>query len=141
MLSTLRTRLNKARRLHPQLCLKGIHGSVYGMRSATDPATNYQVRITPSRSISITSNKERIAHSIYTCTCERVGSPDMHTCEGSTKAVCYHSLASVRKMAQDAGKKVVFCRDMKNALLKREIYKGALIEVKSGTKSVYGVAY
>lgn len=141
MLSSLRQRLNKAHKLQPQLCLKGIHGSVYGMRSATDPTTNYQVRVVSSRSISVTSNKEKIAHSIYTCTCQRVGSPDMHTCKGSGHTVCYHSLASVRKMAQDAGKKVVFCRDMRNALLKRKIYKGALIEVKSGAKSVYGVAY
>lgn len=141
MLSSLRQRLNKAHKLQPQLCLKGIHGSVYGMRSATDQSVNYQVRIVSSRSVAVASNKEKIAHSIYTCTCQQVGSPDMHACKGSEHTVCYHSLASVRKMASDDGKKVVFCRDIRNALLKRKIYKGALIEVKSGGKSVYGIAY
>ena len=138
-LSSLRIRLNKSRYLIPQLCLSTHLKSVYGMRSVTNPSTNYQVQIRSARGITV--GKQRISHAQYYCQCNQVAGVgcEQPACKG--KAVCYHSLAAVRQMAREKGKRVIFYRNLSSALLKRKICKGMLIEVINGNFKIYGVAY
>jgi hypothetical protein len=105
------------------------------MRSASDEAVNYQVRVVSSR-----AEAQGIVHSVYTCQCQRVTGTGMVDCEGNGCATCYHSLATIRAMATKAGKCVVFCELPGNALLKRQILNGALIEIRGG-KVTWGVVY
>lgn len=135
MLSPLRTRLNKSRKLNPVHCFTRLNRQVWGMRSVSNETVNYQVLVVSGREVT-----QDIMHSVYTCQCQRVTGHGMVDCEGGKCSVCYHSLAAIRAMATKANKKVVFSKSLKTALIKRDIYKGALIEVRGG-KVVYGVVY
>lgn len=136
MLSTLRTRLNKARRLQPQLCLKGIHGSVYGMRSVSDASKNVQVRVRTTPALTTISKGKVITKMQYHCQVERVTGTGMQQYYGPHDME--YAIASALK---EIGKEVKFTSKQSTALIKHKIYGGQLIEVKSGAKSVYGVAY
>lgn len=136
MLSSLRQRLNKARRLHPVLCLKGVRGSVYGMRSVSDQSKNVQVRVRTSPALTTISKGKVITKMQYHCQVERVTGTGMQQYYGPHEME--YAIASALK---EISKEVKFTSKQSTALLKQKIYGGQLIEVKSGAKSVYGVAY
>jgi len=70
------------------------------------------------------------------------GVTGMISCPGS-KYVCYHALAVVMAVAEDAGMQAVMCHSADDAAKVRNLRGGAVIQVinKAGTDKVWAVAF
>lgn len=115
---SVKDRLPKVRQASKQvvLCLdKSPFESVYGMRSLSDPSVNYQVRLQWNSQLTL----EDIPYSQVSCECHKVAGvaevqPD---CKGNINGtICYHSLASLVRKAEDKGQSLSLFDSFRDAV-------------------------
>jgi hypothetical protein len=101
---SIKSRVQKAKLAAKQVVLthrRNAHVSHYSQRSLSDPAINYQQQV----SWRYTDSIEDIKYTVVEVECHQVAGVGMPQpdCKGNNGTLCYHSLATLIKRANDQG--------------------------------------
>ena len=103
----------------------------YGLRGS-DKATNYEVAAYWTR-----TQTADIKHLAVSCECNKITALGLKDCQGNSKTICYHCLASLIAGAREAGKDLTLFDTFTDAF-RYSNFGGELIQIiskQSGTEA------